>query len=222
MNLHTSKGLTMIRAILLVILILTSSVALPILCRPFYYAHVERYQLDDYVGLSAEEIYTAYDDLMDYSTGLSDTFSAGVFPFSDGGSDHFYDVKVLFLLVLGTMAVSAMALALSYLYGSCKKVSAYQFRGHTAGFWAAVGLAVAILVTGALIALDFDRAFTVFHTIFFPGKTNWIFDYRTDPIILILPQEFFRNCAILIGGLMVLWCAVLIGADGVLRKRRRK
>ena len=40
-----------------------------------------------------------------------------------------------------------------------------------------------------------------------------IFDWRTDPIILLLPEDFFRNCAILILVLLVFWCAVLIAAD---------
>ena len=63
----------------------------------------------------------------------------------------------------------------------------------------------------------------VFHTLFFPGKTNWIFDWRTDPIILFLPEAFFRNCALLILLLLVFWCAVLIAADlWAVRQRRRR
>ena len=77
------------------------------------------------------------------------------------------------------------------------------------------------LAVGALAATDFDRAFVIFHSIFFPGKTNWIFDWRTDPIILLLPEDFFRNCAILVLVLLVFWCAVLIAAD-LLAGRRRK
>ena len=78
------------------------------------------------------------------------------------------------------------------------------------------------LAVGALAATDFDRAFVIFHSIFFPGKTNWIFDWRTDPIILLLPEDFFRNCAILILVLLVFWCAVLIAADLLAGRRRKK
>ena len=38
---------------------------------------------------------------------------------------------------------------------------------------------------------------------------------------LILPEVFFRNCALLIGGLILLWCAILIGTDLWLGRRRR-
>ena len=70
-----------------------------------------------------------------------------------------------------------------------------------------------LLTVAALAALDFDRAFVVFHSIFFPGKDNWIFDWQTDPIILFLPQDFFRNCALLILALLLVWCGALIAAD---------
>lgn len=66
-------------------------------------------------------------------------------------------------------------------------------------------------------ATDFDRAFAVFHGIFFPGKENWLFDPATDPVILLLPEEFFRNCAIAIAASLLLICLVLI-----LRGRRQK
>ena len=66
---------------------------------------------------------------------------------------------------------------------------------------------------GALAAVDFDRFFTLFHAIFFPGKDNWLFHPRLDPVILILPQEFFRNCAILILAVLLAVCTALIVRD---------
>ncbi|MDY6096348.1 MAG: DUF1461 domain-containing protein [Oscillospiraceae bacterium] len=52
---------------------------------------------------------------------------------------------------------------------------------------------------------------------FFPGKTNWLFDPRTDQIILILPDTYFRNCAILALALLAAWAlfCLLLG-----RKRK--
>ena len=64
---------------------------------------------------------------------------------------------------------------------------------------------------GCLAALDFDRAFVIFHSIFFPGKTNWVFDWHADPIIRVLPQVFFMDCAILIGvGLITMAVGILV------------
>lgn len=206
------KLLSLLCALLAALTVLTGAIAVPILCRPFYYAHVDGYHLTDY-GLTREEIHTAYDEMMDYCTGRREDFSAGALPFSPSGASHFADVRGLFLLDLRLFFLCLPLLAL--LLGVCrwKKLVLHRFRGRGPGFWAAAGLGGTFAAAGLLAALDFDRAFVVFHHLFFPGKENWIFDYRTDPIILLLPQDFFRNCAVLILGLLLAWCAVLIAAD---------
>ena len=43
-----------------------------------------------------------------------------------------------------------------------------------------------------------------------------------DPIILFLPQDFFRNCALLILALLLVWCGCLIGTDLWAGKREKK
>ena len=65
------------------------------------------------------------------------------------------------------------------------------------------------MTVAALAATDFDRAFTIFHSVFFPGKKNWLFGPATDPVILLLPEEFFRHCAIAIAASLLLLCLVL-------------
>ena len=208
----TSKLLSVLLSVLIALVVLTGSIAVPLLCRSFYYAHIGPMGLEDY-GLSREEIQTAYDEMMDFCLGGREDFSAGMLAFSRSGADHFADVRGLFLLDLRVLKLSAAALG--FLLGWCLagKVRPYRFRSRGPGFWAAAGLGAVFLTVGALAALDFDRAFVVFHSIFFPGKDNWIFDWQTDPIILFLPQDFFRNCALLILALLLVWCGALIAAD---------
>ena len=214
-----SKLLSVILAVLTALAVLTGAVAVPILCRPFYYAQIGPLDLEGNTGLTQEQIRQSYDEVLDYCTGLSEEFSAGVLPFSDSGAGHFADVRGLFLLDLGVLAVSLIALAAVILLLR-RRMRPQTLLGRGPGFWGACGLGAVFLVIGGLAALDFDRAFTVFHALFFPGKTNWIFDWRTDPVILILPQEFFRSCALLILALILLWCAVLIAADLLAAGRR--
>ena len=208
-----SKPLSLLLSVLTALLVLSGSVAVPLLCRPFYYAHIGSLGLEAYTGLTAEQIRHAFDQVMDFCLGLRPDFAAGVLPFSESGASHFADVRVLFLLDLWVMLLSLAALGAVLLCCRRYRVRPWRFHGRGPGFWAAAGLGAAFLGTGGLAALDFDRAFVVFHTLFFPGKDNWIFDWQTDPVILILPEEFFRNCAILILGLLLFWCAVLIAAD---------
>lgn len=69
---------------------------------------------------------------------------------------------------------------------------------------------------------DFSRAFTVFHAVFFPGKDNWLFNPATDEIILIMPERFFLNCALLIGAVLLSACGALIAGDLLSAHRRKK
>ncbi len=209
----TSKFLSVVLSLLTALLTLSGAVAVPLLCRSFYYAHIGPLGLPAYTGLTEEQIRTAFDEVMDFCLGLRPEFSAGVLPFSESGASHFADVKALFLLDLWAALLSLGLLAALLLFCRSSGLRPYRFRGRGPGFWAAAGLGTAFLLVGGLAALDFDRAFVMFHALFFPGKTNWIFDWRADPVILILPEEFFRNCAILILALLLLWCAVLMAAD---------
>ena len=206
------KLLSLLLSVLIALVVLTGSIAVPLLCRSFYYAHIGPMGLEDW-GLTRAEIETAYNEMMDFCLGKREDFSAGVLAFSQSGADHFADVRGLFLLDLRVLKISVMALG--FLLGWCMvgKVRPHRFLDRGPGFWAAAGLGVSFLAVGGLAALDFDRAFVIFHSIFFPGKDNWIFDWQTDPIILFLPQDFFRNCALLILGLLLLWCGALIAAD---------
>jgi integral membrane protein (TIGR01906 family) len=92
--------------------------------------------------------------------------------------------------------------------------------GFDATFFSAVGLLVSFTLVGLLASIDFSAAFTVFHKIFFPGKDNWLFDPRTDQIILLLPQSFFMDCAILILASIIALSAIFI-AVGILRRDKK-
>lgn len=218
----TSKSLALVLALLSALAVLSGSVAVPLLCRPFYYAHIQALDLPGLTGLTAEQIRQAFDQVMDYCLGLRPDFAAGVLWFSQSGASHFADVRRLFLLDLWVLGLSLAALAALFLYCRIRRVRPWRFLGRGPGFWGACGLAGVFAVVGGLAALDFQRAFVVFHTLFFPGKTNWIFDWREDPIILLLPEEFFRNCAVLILVLLLMWCAALILADLWAGRQRQK
>ena len=181
--------------------LLTVSIGLPIYIRPFYYAHIGAYDLEGLSGYSEAQIREAYDEVLDYLTLPGREFGTGELPHSPEGKAHFEDCKVLFDLNASILLLSGAILAV--LFFMRRRWGDYRIGKHSALLWAAVLSLTAPMIIGALAALDFDRAFVIFHSIFFPGKTNWVFDWYADPIIRVLPQEFFRNCAILIGGGLV-------------------
>lgn len=207
-----SKPLTVLLAVLAAVVLLTGSIAAPILCRPFYYAHIGSLDLCEQTGLTEEQIKTAYNEMLDYCLGAEE-FSTGVLRWSESGKSHFTDVRVLFLLDLKALVISASLLVVTLVASRLAGRRPSRLLGRGPAFWAGAGLGGAFLVVGGLAALDFDKAFVIFHALFFPGKDNWLFDPRTDEIITILPQEFFMNCAILILAILIIGCAALIAYD---------
>ena len=215
-----ARILSAVFALALILFILTVSIGLPIYIRPFYYAHIEPMGLEAYTGLTAEQLREAYNGILDYLTLPSRPFSCGILPFSSEGEAHFADCRVLFDLNRNVLLMSGGILAVLLLLQ--KKFGPYRLGKRHAAWWAGLLALIAPLVIGALAALDFDRAFVIFHQIFFPGKSNWLFDWRTDPIILALPQEFFRNCAILIGAGLVIFSLSLLIFTGIRDKKAGK
>lgn len=207
MPLRINRLLSALMSLAVALALLSGSIAVPILVRPFYYAQIQPLGLEDASGLSREEIIGAYDEVLDYCIGLKSGFSAGVLPFSESGSSHFADCRELFILDLRLFAASIVLIVL------LKLLKLPRIGRHGAPFWGAVGTAAALGLAGAAAAADFDRAFTLFHTVFFPGRDNWVFSASADPVILIMPEAFFRNCALLILAVLLVSSAAIIISD---------
>ena len=214
------RFLSILFALALVLFLITAAISLPIYCRWFYYAHIEPMGLPEYTGFSPAQIREAYDEVMDYLTA-GKPFGTGVFPHSAGGAAHFADCKVLFDLNRNVLLTSCAVLMILLLLRKLGKAGPYRLGRRSAAFWAAIFAVVLPLVLGGLAALDFDRAFVIFHSLFFPGKTNWIFDWRTDGIILALPQDFFMHCAQLIGGGLLVFSLGILIFDKIREKKEK-
>lgn len=197
------KLISILISITLALFTISASIAVPILSRGFYAAHVKLLALPQETGWTEAEILEAYDEMMSFELKGTE-FGTGVLKWSEAGKAHFTDVRVLFQLDLKVAAISGITLAALLLLSLIWKPHRFGNRGPS--FWTGAGVLILFLIIGALGATNFDRAFTVFHSIFFPGKTNWLFDPNLDQIILILPEVFFRNCAILVIALIVILC----------------
>ena len=104
------KILSVFAAFAMALTILTGSIALPLVIRPFYRAQIEPLGIPARSGLTVEQIGAAFDDVMDYCLGKRPDFAAGVLSFSPEGASHFADVRRLFLLDLRVLAVCVMVL----------------------------------------------------------------------------------------------------------------
>ena len=211
-------SLTVLYIIAVALLVLSFSIALPIVCRFFYYIQIDPLNLPEATGYDHGTIKKAYDEVLDFLM-FGGEFKAGVFAFTKEGAAHFYDCKRLFMLDFIVLFFSFAVVVTLKILEKIKIIRLLTVGGHNPSFISAVSLVGVFLVVGVLVALDFESAFVTFHHIFFPGKSNWIFDERYDEIIKILPAQFFLNCAILIFTALTIFCAVIIFLS--VRKRNR-
>ena len=205
-----SKSYTIALIAALMTLVLSAAVAVPLLWRGFYYLHIAGLSLPEKTGWTAVEIRAAFDEMMNYCV-FRQPFGTGVLKWSAEGAAHFADCELLFRLDFTLLAVSLAAVLLLWSMG--REFAAVPFGNRGPLFWSGSILAGLFALIGGLGAVDFDRTFVIFHSLFFPGKSNWIFDWRVDEIILVLPQVVFRNYAILIVCLLLAGCVGLMCLD---------
>ena len=109
-DIRIKKIASFLVAICIALFILSASIAVPILFRPFYYIQIDSLKLEEKTGFSKEQIVEAYDQMLDYCTGRTDQFGTGDLKWSDSGKAHFTDVRGLFILDLWIMVVTAVLL----------------------------------------------------------------------------------------------------------------
>ncbi len=221
-------SMTVIFITVLVIFILTFSIGLPIYCRFFYYIQINTLDLKGKAaeyGIQASfgQIKEAYDEVLDFCTLPGRDFGTGIFKWTESEKGHFADCKVLFDLNLGLLICSGIISLTLILLNRFKVITFVKPLKRRAYFWAAV-IAVALPVVIFLLVLivGFDRAFAAFHAIFFPGKENWTFNPETEQIIIVMPEEFFMNCAVIIGVGLVAFSGALIATDLILTYKEKK
>ncbi|CAM3213241.1 TIGR01906 family membrane protein [Lactococcus hircilactis] len=111
------------------------------------------------------------------------------FPSSKDGLQHFSEVKRLFMLVMGMILVLFPAVILFV-----KEHLRFVFHN-------ALRFLMIFPILIALIAflIGFDQFFILFHEVLFADST-WLFDPAKDPIITVLPEQFFMHLFLVFGG----------------------
>ena len=194
-----NKVLTILYIISLTVFAITFSIGLPIYCRFFYFALIGPLDIVETSGYSLDVIINAYNDVLNYLTLPFTTFKTGELLYSTEGASHFYDVKKLFNLNGIALLISTAIIIIFTVLKRKNKLTYHNFLNKTPYFYSGIINILLPLLIGVIAVIDFEAVFDVFHLIMFPGKTDWLFNPKTDQIINILPIEFFASCAALIG-----------------------
>ena len=164
--------------------------------KPLYYADIDILNIEESSGLSKNELKANYDYVITYLTqNKEEEFNLPTLPFSENGKIHFEEVKVIFdnlkLMLCFSILISAIGIIINRKY---KNISYLKI--------SSIILLVVPVILLIPFLINFDKSFTIFHYIFF-NNDYWLFDVKYDPIITILPQDFFFHCALLIIGLII-------------------
>lgn len=192
-----------ILALLLTIFIISFAVVFTVFCKPIYYFDIDFLHIAENTGLSRDVIKENYDVLIQYqSIFYQDDLNLPDFVMSETGRIHFAEVKRIFE-VIQILCVVSFIPSVIMIYQNIKQKE-YRYLKLTPLF--SIGIPA---VLGFLAALDFDRAFVIFHQLLFRNN-YWIFDERYDPVITILPESFFMHCFFIIILIVILISVILL------------
>ena len=158
----------------------------------FYPLEISYFNLPDKVHLKAETIQYNFNILMNYLTNpFSQKLAMPDFRSSAAGLHHFLAVKYLFHLAQAVFILTLPAL-IFFIQKVVKKgfLALYQRNLLTLSLLPFVMICLAGLI-------GFNSFFTLFHQVLFVGDNTWLFDPAKDPVIWILPEEFFMHAFIL-------------------------
>ncbi|HEL1615755.1 TPA: TIGR01906 family membrane protein [Streptococcus suis] len=148
--------------------------------------------LEKVVYMKAADISYNFNILMNYLTNpFASVLDMPNFSSSADGLKHFADVKHLFHLTQGIFILTLPAFVL---FVKNILLKGYGDLVKKVIFWTML----TPMIIGLLgVLVGFDQFFVLFHTVLFPGDSTWLFDPAKDPVIYILPQEFFLHCFVL-------------------------
>ena len=170
--------------------------------RPLYYSKINNFT--GKYNLTYTEIKENYDSLIDYNSFWGpDELRFPHLDSSENALTHFEEVKAIFLEFQVIMILGLIILIILVLFYK-KLFNTYEYL-----LWGGLFTIFLPLSLALFIYANFNKVFILFHKIAF-NNDFWIFDYKTDPIIIFLPESFFMLAAISIIGLVFLLGILMI------------
>ena len=196
----------------LMVFLISAAVVIALNCIPLYVFDVRHLGLAEASGLSEDTLLQNYRILIDYNNLWgAKTLEFPDFAMSEAGRTHFAEVRTVFLAFEIALPISFVLVLLAVFLSRLWEDPRYLK-------WGGIFTLLIPVILGIFSLLDWETTFIKFHQIVFRNDL-WIFDPKTDPIINVLPEEFFLHEALLIFGLAILGAVLALVLYRV-RKRR--
>ncbi|WP_050606547.1 TIGR01906 family membrane protein [Clostridium niameyense] len=188
--------INIISSILISIIFIVLSIKITLSYKTLYYNDIYNLFIYKDVDLTIDQIKNIYDYLIYYLNSRKNIdFILPYLPSSKEGVIHFKEVKSIILNIYNIFNVS-LIISLPLIYTNLKNKN-LEFLKYSSILLLSFPL---LLIP---FSLNFHKSFDIFHRMFF-ANDYWLFDPIKDPIITLLPEQFFFHCAFLITSLITL------------------
>ena len=217
------KGIGLLAALCLMWTLLITAGEAVLYGMPGYFEReYTKYAVTERVPIGMDALLGVTDEMMEYLR--TDGAELSVFAEIDGQEREFFnekekrhmrDVRQLFLdaLRLRLLALAIFMVCAAHLLGKGQKDTLLRMLQ-----WGIGGILAALVALALLISTNFTRYFTVFHLLLFDND-DWLLNPKTDLLINIVPEGFFRDTALLIAAVFVGSAALIWLIAAALRKR---
>lgn len=173
------------------LMIITGAVKFTVEFKELYYWDIRNLNISKITNMTEDELKLNYDYLIDYNTSSSeDEFELPTLTSSPEGKIHFEEVRNIFQNVDKLFYIT-LIISLIGIY--------INIKDRNLEFLKSVGnmlIAIPLILTLPIV-FNFEGSFVIFHKLLFKND-YWIFDPNLDPVINMLPEQFFFHCGMLI------------------------
>ncbi|HBF2176299.1 TIGR01906 family membrane protein [Clostridioides difficile] len=192
------KFLNVLFSVCISIVIIVGVINFTVGFKQLYYFDIDYLNISELSGLSKDDIKLNYDYLIDYNLNKNvSEFKLPTLKSSPQGKIHFEEVRNIFQninkLAKLLLVVSLVGIILSVKNKNIKILKT-----------ASITLIIMPLLLTVPILLNFEKSFIIFHKLLFRND-YWIFNPDLDPVINMLPEEFFFH-----SGMMILILILLV------------
>lgn len=210
MNYSLKRTLSLTFGLSIIVAMLLSSVQAVVFNHSFYTSLYEKIDLAQRENISKEDLEDSIFMMTDYVEGKRDDLDGHIYwhnhtqpTFNTKEIRHMKDVRDLWLkaqLVMRIAWVLALVSVITLALLEKKQCLADLALGFKDGL---ICFAVLLVFFGFWWLIDFTGFWTWFHTIVFPGNSDWLLNPATDFMIVICPEEMFSTMVFQIAARLV-------------------
>ncbi|AUA36112.1 membrane protein [Clostridioides difficile] len=196
------KFLNVLFSVCISIVIIVGVINFTVGFKQLYYFDIDYLNISELSGLSEDDIKLNYDYLIDYNLNKNvSEFKLPTLKSSPQGKIHFEEVRNIFQ----NINKLAKLLLVVFLVGIILSVKNKNIKILKT---TSITLIIMPLLLTVPILLNFEKSFIIFHKLLFRND-YWIFNPNLDPVINILPEEFFFHSGMMIL-ILILLASILL------------